>query len=108
MKEMEQQLRQENTEYLQEKIRTNSYREDVAAIAKQVLIERQALVPVPETEIEAQEKVTKTMRLSNLAFFTVAIWIMVVVFFQPSGRNAVLFGLSLLPVFAYLKSKKPK
>ena len=108
MPDFEQRLRQEDTEILQEKIRTNSYRDDVAAIATQILIERKAVVPVPETESEIEDKVKANMALSTQAFFTVLVWIAVVLVFQPSVRNSIIFGLTLLPVFAYLRSRRKK
>ncbi len=108
MNNIEQQLRQENSEYLQDKIRTNSYREDVASLARQILIERNATIPVPETELEAEEKVKLSMRLSTQAFFTVAVWLVVILIFQPTFIKAFLFGLALLSTLAYLRSQRKK
>lgn len=108
MTDLEQQLDRENTELLQEKIRTNAYREDVAAIAVQILKARNASVPVPETEEEVTQKVNLSMRLSTQAFFTVLVWIAVVYFFKPTTAQTVIFGLILLITLANIRSKNKK
>lgn len=108
MTDIEQQLNRENTEFLQEKIRTNAYREDVASIAVRILNERNAAVPAPETEDEVAQKVTLSMRLSTQMFFTVLVWLAVVYFFEPTTAQTVIFGLILLITLANIRSKNKK
>ena len=108
MTDLAHRLRQENTEYLQEKIRTNAYRADAAAIAAQILAERGSVIPTPESDEVVEEKVRLSMRLSTQAFFTVAVWFLVVFLFRPSAVKTILFALALLSTLAYLHSQKKK
>ena len=55
MNELEVSLRREETSYLEEKLRTNSYMEEATAIALRILTERNASIPIPETEEEEEE-----------------------------------------------------
>lgn len=108
MTDLEHQLDRENTEFLQEKIRTNAYREDVAAVAVQILKNRNAAIPVPETEEELTQKVKLSMRLSTQMFFTVLVWVAVVYFFEPTTAQTVIFGLILLVTLTNIRSKNKK
>ena len=64
MSELEEKLRQEETSYLQEKLRTNSYLEEATAIAQRILTERNASIPIPETEEEEEAKYQNNGKVS--------------------------------------------
>jgi len=101
-------LEQEETQYLQDKIRTNALVDDAATIVRSILIRRGADVPTSETEEQAEVKYKLNDRLSLMAYVTVAVFVAVVVVTQPSFWKFALFFIALLITLSYLRSQREK
>jgi hypothetical protein len=99
MSELEENLRQEETSYLQEKLRTNSYLEEAAAIALRILTERNASIPIPETEEEAKYqnngKVSLILLLLSLGY------VLTLYFSNVTTGRFLVFTVVYVVVFRY-------
>lgn len=74
MSELEERLREESTEDLQHKIRVNMLTEEASGIARAILLERDAAIPIPETEQEAEAKIKTSNRRSTQFFYSIIVW----------------------------------
>lgn len=101
---LENRLRHEETEYLQEKIRTNSYNEEVTEIVKKILIERNAEIPKSETENETDEKYKSNDKVSLILFVLFATYVLVLWFAEYSFARFVMFTMAFIGAFAYTRS----
>ena len=94
MEDIEEQLRNEETAVLQEKLRTNSYVEAAAVLARAILAERGASAPVPQNEEEAEKAGRDAIERSTAKFLVVVAWLTSVFVFklyEPEKRY-VLFA----------------
>jgi len=103
-KMIEQKLRQEETEYIQNKLRTNSFNDEVTEMAKKILIERNAEIPIAETEEESEEKHKNNEKVSLILFALFATYVLVLWFADYSFTRFVIFTLSLIGAVAYTRS----
>lgn len=101
---IEDKLRHEETEYLQKQIRTNSFNEEVTEIARKILIERNAEIPIAETEIEAEQKYKNNDKVSLILFVLFATYILVLWFTEYSFARFVIFTLAFIGAVAYTRS----
>jgi Flp pilus assembly protein TadB len=106
MDSLEEKMRQEETEYLQQKIRTNALLDEAAALATKILQERGAEVPTPETEDESEEKANHNARLSTLQAVAVAAYLITITLFSSTTWMFLLFTASLIGVLRWLSSQK--
>jgi hypothetical protein len=74
MSDLEERLREESTEVLLHKIRTNSLTDEATAIARTVLSRRNVAIPIPETEEAAEAKIRASTRRSTLFFYSIVAW----------------------------------
>lgn len=101
---LENKLRQEETEYLQTKIRTNAFTEEATEIAKKILIERKAEVPISETEEEAEDKYKNNSKVSLILFLLFATYLLVLWFAEYSFARFAVFTMALIGAVAYARS----
>lgn len=103
MNELENKLRAEETGVLQQKLRTNSFIDEAAAIAARVLVERGAAVPTPRTEAETEGDERRAMKRSTVKFGAVVLWAACVWLFKlyEPEKHYVLLA-SFLPVAALI------
>jgi uncharacterized membrane protein YbaN (DUF454 family) len=101
---LENRLRQEETEFLQEKIRTNALTEEAVAISKKILTERNAEIPVAETEEEAETKYKSNSKISLILFLLFATYLLVLWFAEYSFARFVLFTIALFGAVAYTRT----
>lgn len=101
---IEEKLRHEETEYLQNKIRTNSYDEVTTALVKRILAERNANIPIPETEEEAEEKYKNNGKVSLILFLLFSSYVAVLWYSEYSFGKFLLFSLTLIGAVIYTRS----
>lgn len=101
---IEEKLRQEETKFLQNRFRTNAYTEETMEIVKKILIERNAEIPIAETENEAVEKNKNNDKVSLILFSLFATYVLVLWFAEYSFARFVIFTLALIGAVTYTRS----
>ena len=82
----------EETEVLQERLRTNSYTDEAAALARSILADRHEQIPVPETEEEERDRNAKrpdyvARFILVLIIFSVGLGVYLVIHGSDRGRS---------------------
>ena len=101
MTELETKLRQEETGYLQEKLRTNSYMEEATAIAHRILIERNATIPEPETEEEQETKYQNNSKVSLTLLLLSVFYVIALYFGNVTTGRFLVFTFLYVVAFRY-------
>lgn len=101
MTELETKLRQEETGYLQEKLRTNSYMEEATAIAHRILIERNATIPEPETEEEQETKYQNSSKVSLTLLLLSVFYVIALYFGNVTTGRFLVFTFLYVVAFRY-------
>lgn len=101
---LENRLRHEETEFLQEKIRTNALTDEASEIAKKILTERNAEIPLSETEEDAEDKYESNNKVSLILFLLFASYFLVLWFFEYSFSRFVVFTIAFIGAVAYTRT----
>jgi hypothetical protein len=108
MNELEANLRREETSYLQEKLRTNSYMEEATAIAHRILTERNAPIPTPETEEEQEAKYQNNGKVSLILLLLSVVYVIALYFGNVTTGRFLVFTFLYVVAFRYTLSLRKK
>lgn len=108
MNSIEDKLRQEETDFLQNKIRTNAYIEEVAVVAKAILKERNAAIPEPETEEETEEKYSNNSQVSLILFALFSSYVLTLYFGDITTGRFFLLTFFFVMAFRYTLTLRKK
>jgi len=108
MNSIEEKLRQEETDFLQDKLRTNAYIAEVAEIAKKILTERQASIPEPESEEEEEKKYSNNSQVSLILFLLSSSYVLVLYFGDITFGRFALFTFFFVMAFRYTLTLRKK
>jgi hypothetical protein len=89
---------------LQQRIRENGYVEEVANIARKILIERGAEIPTPETEEESEAKFASNNKVSLILFLLFTSYALVLYFGEYGFSRFALLTAALLGAVIYTRS----
>lgn len=106
--EIEQNLRDEDTLVLQEKLRTNSFIEEVRIIVEKILTERNEQIPVAETEEEVEEKFAHNSKISLLILVLFVIYLLVLYLGKVTTFRFICFTSALIFAVRYMLGLKIK
>ena len=108
MSTIEESLRKEETEFLQEKIRTNSYIAEVTDIAIRILKERNAEIPIPETEEESEVKYKNNSQVSLILFVLTSSFVLALYFGDVTFSRFIVFTILYVIAFRYTLTMRKK
>ena len=108
MSTIEENMRNEETDFLQEKIRTNSYIVEVAEIAIRILKERNAEIPIPETEEESEVKYKNNSQVSLILFALTSSYVLTLYFGDITFTRFIVFTILFVLAFRYTLSLRKK
>lgn len=103
---IEQRLRQEETEFLQMKIRTNALTEEATEIAKKILTERNAEIPIAETEEESEAKYQNNSKVSLILFLLFASYVLILWFAEYSFSRFALLTFGFISAVIYTRKQR--
>jgi hypothetical protein len=103
---IEQRLRLEETEILQGKIRTNALTEEATEIAKKILSERNAAIPIAETEEETEAKYQNNSKVSLILFLLFASYVLILWFGDYSFGRFVLLTIALISAVVFTRNQR--
>jgi len=98
-------MRHEETEFLQQKIRTNALTNEATALAKKILSERNAEIPIAESEVEAEEKYQKNSKVSLILFLAFASYVFILWFGDYSFERFVLLTIALISAVVFTRNQ---
>ena len=105
---LEERLRQEETDILQHKYRTNSLVPEASLIVEKILRERNAEVPLVETEEEAEEKYRINGKVSLILFLLTMSYVLALYFGNVTFLRFCIFTFAFIMAFRYTLSLKIK
>lgn len=108
MTELETKLRQEETDYLQEKLRTNSYSDEAVAIAEKILTERRASIPMPETAEEEEAKYQTNNKVSLILLLLTIGYLLALYFGNVTTGRFIVFTFLFIAAFRYTLSLRQR
>ena len=103
---IEEKMRHEETEFLQQKIRTNALTDEATAIAKKILSERNAEIPIAESEEETEAKYQNNSKVSLILFLLFASYVLILWFGNYSFGIFVLLTIALISAVVYTKNQR--
>lgn len=106
--EIEQRLREEDTLVIQDKLRTNSFVEEVRIIAERILAERNELIPVAETEEEIEAKFAHNNKISLIVLLLCVVYAVVLYIGYVTTIRFILFTAALIFAIRYTLSRRAK
>jgi hypothetical protein len=104
MTELETKLRQEETGYLQEKLRTNSYSDEAVVIVEKILSERGASIPLPATEEEEEAKYRTNNNVSLILLLLTLGYLLALYFGNVTTGRFIIFTFLFIAAFRYTLS----
>jgi hypothetical protein len=104
MQQIEENLKQEETSFLQKRIRENGFIDEVAVIAKKILNERGAEIPIPETEEETEAKHSTDNKVSLILFVLFSSYAMILYFGEYGFSRFVLLTIALVGAVSYTRT----
>ena len=108
MESLKEDMEREETSYLQNMLRTNSYREDAAEIARAILIARNAEVPVGESAEEESSRVNNNEKVSLILVLLSVGYALALYFGNVSTGRFIIFTALFIGAFRYTLSLRKK
>lgn len=108
MNELELKLRNEESSYLQDKLRTNSYSDEAAAIVREILIERGEKIPIAETEEEAEANYNNDNKVSLILIGITIGYLLALYIGNVTTGRFIIFTILYISVFRYTLSLRKK
>ena len=106
LKMLEEKMRHEETEFLQQKIRTNALTDEATAIAKKILSERNSEIPIAESEAEAEEKYQNNSKVSLILFLLFSSYVFILWFDDYSFGRFVFLTIALISAVVFTKNQR--